>query len=115
MLIRLPFLFLGALGLPMLVLMSLAFTIAELRNGEPVNPMFPVLALVGLVMMLWLYDARKLALSDPRPTFLARVARVVPWLMIPGIVFGIVLGIYAYDRVVTKYEDKHAGNIVRSR
>lgn len=108
MLIRLPFLFLGALGLPVMALLAIAMMLAQLRIGVDLDPTFPVLAVVGLVMMLWLRDARKLALSEPRPTLLTRVARLAPWLMVPGAVAGLGLGAYAYHHVVSRDQAQRA-------
>lgn len=106
MLLRLPFLVLGALGLPALVLMSIAFTLAQWRIGDDLELMFPVMALVGLAMMHWLWNARRLAQSDPAPTLLTRVTSKVALLMLPGALVGLALGVYAYDRVVSR--DQHA-------
>ena len=103
MLLRLPFLLAGALGLPVMVALSLGLALAQWRVGEPVEPLLPVLAVVGLVMCAWLRSARERTDASARG-LLARTARLAPWLMLPGAVVGVVIAVVVHLDYVGREE-----------
>lgn len=92
MLLRLPFLFLGALGLPVLLALSVALALAQWRSGEELEPILLPTAAVSVILLAWLWWARARTDSATRG-LLAVSARMAPWLAIPGAVAGLAIGI----------------------
>ena len=102
--LRLPLLALGALGMPVLLALSLAVLGAQWRTGEPVDSVFGFLAIAGALVMVVLGLIRYRARLDPGTTLLTRAARKLPLLMIPGALLGAFGGALLHLELVGRVE-----------
>jgi hypothetical protein len=104
-LLRLPFLFVGALGLPVLLALAIALGLGQWRTGEHVDSIMLPTGAISAGLIAWLWLARRSTEPHARG-LLALSARAAPWLSIPGAVIGLGLGIKVHIDYVERQENE---------